>query len=72
MLRLDAEEAVLNYRLSTARTTVECAFGVLSAKWRILKEVINFDPDNAVNVVKYTCVFRDVVNRYGSATRGPS
>jgi hypothetical protein len=23
--------------------------------------VINFDPDNTVNIVKYTCLFRDIV-----------
>ena len=35
---LSCEERVFSYRLTRARRCVECAFGILTAKWRLLKQ----------------------------------
>ncbi|KAL2087170.1 hypothetical protein ACEWY4_018229 [Coilia grayii] len=37
---LTRDRRVYNYRLSHARLTVECAFGILSSQWRMYKPVI--------------------------------
>lgn len=38
---LDDSKRVFNYRLSHARRYVECAFGILSNKWRIFHRPLN-------------------------------
>lgn len=43
---------VFNYRLSRARRMVECAFGVLANKWRILHTPIQVEPDFTDIIVK--------------------
>lgn len=38
---MPAEEKTYNYIHSRTRITVECAFGMLKGRWRILKRVLN-------------------------------
>jgi len=41
------EERVFSYRLSQARRCVECAFGILIAKWRSLNKAIETNVNKA-------------------------
>ena len=38
---MSVKERVYNYRLCTGRRYVECAFGILSNKWRIFQRPLN-------------------------------
>ncbi|CAI6343745.1 unnamed protein product [Macrosiphum euphorbiae] len=52
---------VFNYRLSRARRMVECAFGVLANKWRILHTPIQVEPDFTDIIVKSCCMLHNFV-----------
>nr|CAH7764283.1 unnamed protein product [Callosobruchus chinensis] len=49
------EKAAFNYRLSRARRCVECAFGILCAKWTILTKNIETNTENARDIIKASC-----------------
>ncbi len=61
--QLNVERRIFNYRLSRARRVVECAFGILSNKWRVLLVGMLVDPDFAVDITKATCVLHNFVRR---------
>jgi hypothetical protein len=44
---LSYEERVFNYRLSRTRRCVECPFGILTAKWRLLNKAIETNVNEA-------------------------
>ncbi|KAJ4940321.1 hypothetical protein JOQ06_026629 [Pogonophryne albipinna] len=43
--QLTRERRVFNYRLSRARLVVECAFGILSSRWRMFRRAITISPE---------------------------
>ena len=51
---LTHEQDVFNYRLSRARRTIENAFGVLSARWRIFRRPIRANVDTVQHIIKAT------------------
>ncbi|XP_041441441.1 uncharacterized protein LOC121401172 [Xenopus laevis] len=56
---LDIRKRVYNYRLSRARRMVECAFGILANKWRILHTSIQLDVKHVDMVIKACCVLHN-------------
>lgn len=60
---LTSKLRVFNYRLSRARRIVECAFGILANKWRVLHSPILVAPDFTDDIVKACCVLHNYVRR---------
>jgi len=50
---------IFNYRLSRARMVIECAFGILSSRWRVLHTKMNVNPSNADSVVTAACILHN-------------
>ncbi|XP_077151652.1 protein ILRUN isoform X1 [Ranitomeya variabilis] len=65
---LNHTRRIFNYRLTRARRTVECTFGILVAKWRILASAINLKVETVDEVVK-ACV---VLHNYIMAKEQPN
>jgi len=69
---LSCEERVFNYRLSRARRYVECAFGILTAKWRLLKKAIGTSVNKAGRIVSCICLLHNIIIVLEETTHDPS
>ena len=58
---LSPQEDLFNKRLTNARQTVECAFGILTSKWRLLLKAIEVNPDRADNIIKCVCLLHNII-----------
>ncbi|XP_053319731.1 uncharacterized protein LOC128491433 [Spea bombifrons] len=58
---LDSRKRIFNYRLSSARKVVECAFGIMANKWRVLHTVIHLNVETVDQVVKACCALHNNV-----------
>lgn len=58
---LTVEKRIFNYRLSRARRYVECAFGILSNKWRIFHRPLNVQPQLACDIIKACIILHNFV-----------
>uniref|UniRef100_A0A8C5MKT5 DDE Tnp4 domain-containing protein n=1 Tax=Leptobrachium leishanense TaxID=445787 RepID=A0A8C5MKT5_9ANUR len=58
---LNVKKRVFNYRLSRARRYVECSFGILTNKWRILHRPLDVQVDFCVDIVKCCCILHNYV-----------
>lgn len=54
---------IFNYRLSHARQIIECAFSVLSARFRIYKRALELQPSVVQKLIKTTCVLHNYLRR---------
>nr|CAH7734522.1 unnamed protein product [Callosobruchus chinensis] len=58
---LEKNKENFNKRLSRARKTVECAFGILFAKWRIISSVIETGETTADIIIKAICILHNII-----------
>lgn len=58
---LNADRECFNKRLSRARRTVECAFGIIRAKWQILDKPILTKVELADKIIKAICVLHNTI-----------
>ena len=68
----NVQHKIFNYRLSRARQTVECAFGIMAAKFRVFKRPFECKLETVDDVVKATCVLHNYlrtgkINRHQAA-----
>ena len=55
------EERVFNYSLSRGRRCVACAFGIRTAKWRLLNKTIETKVNNAERIVRCICLLHNMI-----------
>lgn len=58
--QLNNQRTIFNYRLSRARKVVECAFGIICQKWRLLLKSIEAPPTKAELYVKTVCLLHNI------------
>lgn len=60
---LTDREAVYNYRCSRARRVVENCFGIMAARFRVLRSEIQFSPVKTNIIVSAICVLHNIMRR---------
>nr|CAI5849742.1 unnamed protein product [Callosobruchus analis] len=58
---LTNEQENFNKRLSRARKTIECSFGIIYSKWRLLSKSIETDIKTADNIIKCICILHNTI-----------
>jgi len=58
---LSHEKKIYNYRHTLARRYIECTFGIMSNKWRILHRPLDVNIEFAQDIVKAICVLHNYV-----------
>ena len=69
---LDKDQRIFNYRLSRARRTIENAFGILCAGWRIFYTAIRAKVENFENFVLPCLALHNYFRLTGNASYCPS
>jgi hypothetical protein len=59
--QLTMANRMFNCRLSRARRYIECTFGILASRWRILHRPLNVEIQAAENIIKACCVLQNNV-----------
>lgn len=52
---------IFNYRLSRCRRCVECAFGIMCSKWRLLYKPIETKIEKAENIAKAITLLHNII-----------
>lgn len=58
---LTKENIIFNQNLSKSRNAVECAFGLLKSKWRILTKAIETNVEVAKTITKSVCLLHNII-----------
>ena len=69
---LDQCQRIYNYRLSRARRTIENAFGILVAKWRIFRRAIRADVALVEKIVQATICLHNYLRLTENANYTPA
>lgn len=56
---MNAIQRVFNYRLSRARRIIENAFGIMSARFRVMRSPINLEPSKVNRITLACCVLHN-------------
>lgn len=62
--QLGHKQRTFNYRLSRARRFIECTFGILANKWRILHRPLNVSYEFGIDIVKTCCILHNFVREH--------
>lgn len=68
---LSRDNRIFNYRLSRARRVIENAFGIASARWRILRNEIEHKPETMKKIVAAICVLHNFCLRHNADGYAP-
>ena len=68
---LSHDQRVFNYRLSRSRRTIENAFGIFSARWRIFRRPIRADVSTVDKIIKATVCLHNYLLYTDNATYTP-
>ena len=60
---LTPDRRIHNYRHSRGRRIIECAFGIMTWKWAVLRGPLHMSPENATHVALACCVLHNYVRR---------
>lgn len=58
---LTHKQRVYNYKLSRARRYIECTFGIMTGKWRILHRPLNVGLEFSEQIIKTCCILHNFV-----------
>ena len=58
---LNDAKKIFNYRLPRARRCIECAFGILRAKWRFLATEVEISVKNCEELIKAACLLHNII-----------
>lgn len=70
--QLTNEKRIYNYRLSRARRSVECAFGMLVSKFRVLETSISCKIENVDIIIKALCVLHNFIRKHDGTFSNPT
>ncbi|XP_026738708.1 uncharacterized protein LOC113501704 [Trichoplusia ni] len=60
-LDLNYKKKIFNYRLTRARRYIECTFGIMANKFRILHRPLNVGKDKAICFLKTICILHNFI-----------
>ena len=70
--KLDEKQEIYNYRLSRCRKTIENAFGIFAAKWRIFRRPIRAYPETVEKIIKACVCLHNYLKQTDNACYVPS